>query len=403
MEHFFSYQSYQYFFDLLCSGLLLLPCYYALPWPLARRALLTLAGLYLLYFIAPRLALFYLLFWSVVYIFHRYVIRATGNNSTGLALALAAVALPLVIWKRLGADFAYPFALFTNAALEHLSPALWQADLCAAILGPLGLSFATFRAIDLLVKTSLGKIIDLSFIEVLFYGLFPPVQLVGPIIEYEEVAGVGTRPDPRDFLDGLLRIALGCFKAFGLGTLLAGNARIFAANVHFGAGELWLRLIGFSWYFYLNFAGYSDIAIGAARLFGFTLKENFDFPFFKRDIQGFWNAWHASLSRWAQRNVFVPCGGYRAETQYTALFLTMLAIALWHNLNAAMAVFAVVQFGALALHRHRVAAGLPAQSNLQTAGATLLTYFTILICFPLLMLDLKPALGFYAALLGTGP
>lgn len=405
----FGYQSYLYFFDLLCSLFILLPCYYAIPGMKGRRALLTAAGVYLLYFVAPRLAFFYLVFWTVTFFIHRHAF-ADGKARSGAEKSLAVVALaclpvivlPLVFWKVMGESFVYPFSFYTDAALPWLSNRLWQIDICAPLVLPLGLSFSTFRAVDLIIKTALGKVTGLSLNDVLFYGLFPPVQMVGPIIEYEEIEKGDARPDPESILEGLLCIAAGFFKVFALATLLEDNTRIFAAPAAFSAPVLWLRLVGYSWYFYLNFAGYSDMAIGTARLFGFRLKDNFNFPFFSRNIAEFWNSWHMSLSRWAQRNVFVPCGGYRLKTQYTALFLTMLAIAMWHDISLSMLVFALVQFTALALHRRRAGKPAPAVARLGRAGGIAITYLTILLCFPLLVLGLAKALGFYAALFGAG-
>ena len=97
--------------------------------------------------------------------------------------------------------------------------------------------------------------------------------------------------------------------------------------------QYWLELALFAWYFYFNFSGFSDMAIGCARLLGFKLAPNFNNPYMKTNPQDFWNSWHMSLTRFAQRNVFVPMGGMRARTQYPAIVATMMVIALWHGLS----------------------------------------------------------------------
>lgn len=76
---------------------------------------------------------------------------------------------------------------------------------------------------------------------------------------------------------------------------------------------LWLYLFAYTWYFYFNFSGFSDIAIGLSRIHGYKLKENFNNPFFARNVIEFWSGWHISLYRFARRNIFVPLGGYRRE------------------------------------------------------------------------------------------
>ena len=96
-----------------------------------------------------------------------------------------------------------------------------------------------------------------------------------------------------------------------------------------------MELFVFALYFFFNFSGFSDVAIGSARLYGFRLKPNFDNPYMKTNPQAFWNSWHMSLTRFAQRNVFVPLGGMRPQHQYRAIFATIMVIALWHDLPRA--------------------------------------------------------------------
>jgi D-alanyl-lipoteichoic acid acyltransferase DltB (MBOAT superfamily) len=350
----FHYDSYAYFFDLLALCILLVPAYYALKTETSRRILLTLGGMYLMYFIAPRLVLFYVIFWGMVYMLHRLLgmLEQRGGAGPFFWLSVALPLLPMVAWKLIGEPFNYDFNLILNGMLKPLSRNLWEIDMSRDLLTPLGISFASFRAVDLLVKTYLGKLEGLSFGQVMFYGFFPPVQVVGPISEYEETAKLDAKADPHNIFEGLFRIASGFIKVFFLSSLLSFTSDRILNPTGLSAGEAWLMLIGYSWYFYLNFSGYSDIAIGVARLFGITLKENFSFPLLRpRNIQEYWNNWHMSLSRFAQRNIFVPCGGYREKTQYFALVMTMMVIALWHNLNAGALVFGIYHSIGLVVHR----------------------------------------------------
>ena len=93
------------------------------------------------------------------------------------------------------------------------------------------------------------------------------------------------------------------------------------------------------------------MAIGCARIFGFRLAPNFNNPYLKTNPQDFWNSWHMSLTRFAQRNVFVPMGGMRARTQYVAIVATMMVIALWHDLSIPLVIFGIYHSTGLVLHR----------------------------------------------------
>jgi len=278
-------------------------------------------------------------------------------------------------------------------------------DSTAAIIIPIGLSFATFRAIDLLVKTWLGKFDRLTPDRVLFYGFFAPVQVIGPVIEYEEVSRQGEQlslPDPKLVVEGMIRIALGYFKVVFVAVLFAPAASIFQSFTAEAIWIVWLYLFFYTWYFYLNFSAYSDMAIGFARLLGFELKENFNFPYFQKNIADFWNNWHMSLSRFAQRNAYVPLGGYRIERRNLATLATMMVIALWHDLTIGMVIFGF--YHGFALIGHRVyserfkarSTRAPVPAVVRIAG----TYVYVSISLPLLVLPLRDAGRFYLSLVG---
>ena len=156
----------------------------------------------------------------------------------------------------------------------------------------------------------------------------------------------------------------------------------------------------FAWYFYFNFSGFSDMAIGCARVFGFRLAPNFNNPYLKTNPQDFWNSWHMSLTRFAQRNVFVPMGGMRARTQYVAIFATMMVIALWHDLSIPLVIFGLYHSAGLILHRWWVGRHpVPVDRGVpRRVGAWLLFFGFYLISLPLLMVDLSSLPDFYARL-----
>ena len=314
------FTSIDYFFDLAALAIILVPLGFVTLSPLLKRLIFSFAGAYLLFFIAPRLLLFYLVFWLFVACLQRLVAAlAEGRWSSWSFWGAVLTALaPMLYWK-LNYDLVnFEFNIVGNAVTGWVSPWLREIDYVANIVIPIGLSFATFRAVDLLIKTWLGKFDALSIDRIFFYGFFPPVQVIGPIIEYEEIQQQSekfSRPGSQELLAGCLRIATGYLKIVIVGVVLAPVSTIFQSYPDESAGMIWSYLFLYTWFFYLNFSAYSDIAIGFARLFGFKLKENFSYPFFQKNIADFWNSWHMSLSRFAQRNVYVPMGGYRKETQ----------------------------------------------------------------------------------------
>lgn len=405
--------------DFLALSLILLPTFFVIPSAFFRRILFIFSGIYLLTFIAPRLALIYIFFWTAVYFLHVLVAYAEKVSSTQLNTSqifskivfwssIFLTLLPMVIWKTNEWNFVSELNLLSNQGVGVLNKFLWEIDLARDIITPIGLSFATFRAIDLLVKTYIGKFKKLSIDKILFYGFFPPVLVVGPIIEYEEIEKAGNnplRPDPKDILTGSMRIVWGFFKVLLLTSLLEPSAIIL--DHHQGQNTLyvWIYLFAYTWYFYLNFSGFSDIAIGLARLYGFTIKENFNNPFFKKNIIEFWSAWHMSLYRFARRNVFVPLGGYRQNLHLIALAGTMMTIALWHNLTASMLVFGLYHTAGLIAHRQftawRLAKGIDYSNNvIAQMTCAILTYLFVCLSFPLIVLPLGQAMSFYGALLG---
>lgn len=397
------YNSTSYFIDLLAFCLVLVPLMALIKNIAIKQIILTLSGAYLLYFIAPRLMLFYAAFWLVVFALQRLIAFTAEKKLSNPVFWISLIAMlsPMVIWKLNYEEFSTAFNLITNDGVRLLFPEIiWNIDLARAIIIPIGLSFATFRAIDLLVKTWVGKFKGLSVIQVLFYGFFPPVQIVGPIIEYEEIEKQN-KISATDIYHGILRISFGLIKVLLLAAILQKSAVIFQNYETAATLKVWGFLFIYTWFFYLNFSGYSDLAIGASRMMGFKLKENFCFPYFRRNISEFWNNWHMSLSRFAQRYAYVPLGGYRAKTQYIAILGTIFIIALWHDISWGMVIFALYHGLGLILHRmltrnKKDTTDGPVISWLKILG----TYLFVTFSFPLLVMPLENAGNFYLSLVG---
>lgn len=396
-----------YFSNLLTALLVVVPIYFALPWVRARQLLLGALGCGLVFWIAPRLLLFYLAFWFATYLLQLLCTRWRERRFSWVVTTFVIVALlaPMVIWKLFPVWFVTGFNVELSHAVSTLSPWLGTVDRVRDIIVPVGLSFATFRAIDQMIKVRLEIIDPLTPLEHFAWAFFPPVQIIGPVMEYTEIdQGLGrrTRWNPDDTVAGLLTIAVGAVKVFGLAYLLRNGSSVFDLRTHDGsAWQYWLQLVMYAWYFYLNFSGYSDMAIGSARLLGFKLAPNFNNPYLRTNPQDFWNNWHMSLTHFAQRNVFVPVGGMRPRTQYRAIFATIMVIALWHGISWSLVVFGCYHAAGLILHRwwterHPVARD---RAWVRRLGANIALFVYYILSLPFLYLGLGQLWSFYERLL----
>lgn len=402
------FDSFTFFANLFPILLLLLPVYRLVRNVLARRLMLAVVGLYLLWLIAPRLALFYLAFWLLVFVVQR-VVSPTAEKRGGTWLFAACLVLllaPMVIWKLRTQTFVLDFNLWGNDAVTALWGQGGSLDLAREVIVPLGLSFSTFRGLDLIIKSYLGLVDALRLDEVLFYGFFPPVLLIGPVIEYTEIQKAvqpGRTVVWEDLRAGALLVVSGLTKVFVIAYVLQSSGQMFVYYRTNGVGILWLELVLFALYFFFNFSGYSDLAVGAATMLGFPIKRNFNWPYTKTNPQDFWNSWHMSLTHFFQRNVFVPFGGMRQKTQYRAIFLTIMAIALWHDISIPLVVFGLYHAAGLMGHRWLKARRPPADD--EGAALTVLKaggqFLFFALSLPLFMITTDQIVPVYSALLGV--
>ncbi len=401
-----------FFLDLffLIPALLVVRAVY--PSPILFRIAAAVAGLYLLYGQAPRLVPFFVVYWAVVWALQELAAGAerwpSGTKSTAAVVTIVAIPLaPMLAWK-LAPQATVPWLNEVMAKLLWTAtPGLGFADALVGIVVPLGLSFATFRALDLLLKVYLGLLPPLSFDRVFYYGFFPPILALGPIAEYEEVRmdkPIARFPAASDVAIGIFRTMLGTIKIFGIGMVLERAAAMCWSNGEASVAATWIALILYGLFFYANFSGFSEVAIGLSRILGIKLKENFANPYLKTNPQAFWNAWHMSLTRWTQRYIFIPLGGMRPERQYAAIFASIMAIALWHGLAFPMVIFGIFHGSIVVIHRYlmerrRLAGKRPlTEAWYSHAIKSALVVFYLSLSFPLLVLGTNDAIAFYGHL-----
>jgi len=206
------------------------------------------------------------------------------------------------------------------------------------LYAPAGISFFTFHALSYLIDLYHGHAEPIKNpLYLANYISFFPKLLAGPIIQYHDARkDLVTRSVTIDsFLSGIERFILGLGKKVLLANPLATVAdRIFlipADELAFNVA--WLGVIVYSLQIFFDFAGYSDMAIGLARMLGFELPENFNYPYIAQSVRDFWRRWHISLSRWLRDYLYIPFGGNRCSMprQYFNLITVFLVCGLWHG------------------------------------------------------------------------
>jgi alginate O-acetyltransferase complex protein AlgI len=223
---------------------------------------------------------------------------------------------------------------------------------------PLGISFFTFEFIHYAVDRYRGRTEAGTLAEYMCFILYFPTMVAGPIKRYQDFLPKLRNPllhSATNWRLGCTRILSGLVKKFAIADLMT------AFTYHLNRADIavarrwvlpvWLLAYGVKIYF--DFSGYSDIAIGSARLFGISVPENFNWPYFRTSIVTFWRCWHISLTAWLTDYVFIPFGGSRVRTGrvYLNIFVTMLVSGIWHGAGLNFLVWGGWHGALLVLHR----------------------------------------------------
>lgn len=304
--------------------------------------------------------------------------------------------------------FAFKYAVFF---LDQLNVGLLFIDRqpmdVPKIALPLGISFFTFQAISYLVdvyraEAAVQKRLDRLG---LYIALFPQL-IAGPIVRYHDIEKqLGKRAWSWDNMaQGIERFILGLAKK----VLLANNFalladEIFAVNpASLTVPVAWLGVIVYSLQIYFDFSGYSDMAIGLGRMFGFVIPENFNFPYIARSIREFWRRWHISLSQWFRDYLYIPLGGNRQSSSrtYFNLFIVFLLTGLWHGASWTFIIWGLVHGFFMIVERQAFGAWL------KKGPAWVAHFYSLLVVGLAWVLfraeSLTYALAYYKSLFGLG-
>ena len=267
----------------------------------------------------------------------------------------------------------YDFFVVEFAQLFHLS----TEGLLIKVILPVGISFYTFQALSYSIDIYRGKIEPTKDIDAFFAFIsFFPQLVAGPIERASSLLPQFLKKREFDYdtaMEGIRQILWGLFKKL----LIANNCAYAVDSVFYlhsrtpiPGSDLLLAAILFSFQIYADFSGYSDIAIGTAKLFGIKLSRNFNNPYFSRNVSEFWRRWHISLMSWFRDYVYIPLGGNQRSKLRTIInvFVVFLLSGMWHGANWTFIVWGLYH---AALFLPTVLMGRKSQSDIVAKGRIL--------------------------------
>lgn len=217
--------------------------------------------------------------------------------------------------------------------LFGLKPFAWSK-----VALPVGISFVTFQKISYMVdvyrKTDEPQ---KKWSLLTLYILMFPQLIAGPIVRYKEIAQQleNRSSSLQERLNGIFRFLIGLSKKVLIANVLAAQVdTIFAITpADLSSGTAWIGMIAYSLQIYFDFSGYSDMALGLGKIFGFTFPENFNFPYIAKSFTEFWRRWHISLCNWMKDYLYIPLGGNRVKVSrmYLNLLIVFFLSGLWHG------------------------------------------------------------------------
>ena len=310
--------------------------YYFLPLVLAvyfltpragKNAVLFLSSLLFYAWGEPKFCIFMLLSILQGYVFGRLIEKHAQNKKRSKLFLTTSVALSLAL-------LAYckyaDFFLSSVNAVTGLSFKLLHVTL------PIGISFYTFQILSYVVDVYRGSVpAQKSFLKLGTYIAMFPQLIAGPIVRYAEIAPQldSRQTTLEDVSSGACRFVIGLSKKVLLANVLYELITAFQQSRDLSVLYFWLYAVSFALQLYFDFSGYSDMAIGLGRIFGFRFQENFNYPYISGSITEFWRRWHISLGSWFRDYVYIPLGGNRvskAKWLRNILVVWMLT-GLWHG------------------------------------------------------------------------
>ena len=233
------------------------------------------------------------------------------------------------------------YNFFADSFAEAVSHIGWQVSpLMIKVILPVGISFYTFHGLSYVIDVYNSKVkAERNVVDYAVFVSFFPLLVAGPIERATHLLPQIKRERTFEYgkaVDGMRQILWGLFKKIVIADNCAEFAdQIFNNSADMGGSTLVVGAVFFAFQIYCDFSGYSDIALGTARLFGIDLLRNFAFPYFSRDIAEFWRRWHISLSSWFRDYLYIPLGGSKGGNWMSArnIFIIFIVSGFWHGAN----------------------------------------------------------------------
>lgn len=253
----------------------------------------------------------------------------------------------------------FKYANFFINTVNHLSGTSFSIE---KIFLPLAISFFTFQQISYLVDVYRGEAKQETFLDYLLFVSFFPKLIAGPIVRYKDLMPQFEERSTyqfsqENFVVGITIFSMGFFKKAIFASSMAALANpifdLAAKGVNLTFFEVWVGALAYTLQLYFDFSGYSDMAIGIARMFGILLPLNFDSPYKALNISDFWRRWHITLSNFLRDYIYIPLGGNRKGNwrRYFNLMITMLLGGLWHGAGWNFVIWGGLHGAYLVIHR----------------------------------------------------
>ena len=271
-----------------------------------------------------------LMLFSIIinYFFAIYIDNAKNKHKKKKYLILSIVVNILIIG----------FFKYSNFLINNINFLLHTSIPNLNLALPIGISFYTFQILSYIIDVYNKKVsVQRNIINLGTYIALFPQLIAGPIVRYETIAEEleNRKENLTKIIEGLKRFIIGLGKK----VIIANNMAIIADTIYngdiasYGTIAIWLAAIAYTFQIYFDFSGYSDMAIGLGKVFGFTFLENFNYPYIANSITDFWRRWHISLSTWFRDYVYIPLGGNRVSKikWFRNILIVWLLTGLWHG------------------------------------------------------------------------
>lgn len=343
------------FFPLVLLG------YFAIPKSFrgARNVFLLLSSLLFYAWGEPKFV-----FYMVIVVLGNYILGLLAAKFLYCKKKLKIVVAATVV---LNVSFLFYFK-YLNFTFENLKKiGIFNEEIIKIAL-PIGISFFTFQAMSYVFDISLKRAeVQKNPLNVLLYVCLFPQLVAGPIVRFQTVANELNQRNENfeDFAEGVRRFIVGLGKKCIIANSLAPTAdfcfnniavmekTMAVGSVYAGGGVeglfyiSWIGAIAYTLQIYFDFSGYSDMAIGLGRMFGFHFEENFNYPYIAKSVSDFWRRWHISMGTWFRDYLYFPLGGSRVGTSILLirnLFIVWLATGIWHGANWTFIVWGLWHF-----------------------------------------------------------